>query len=206
MYARSTTVRGTPQAIHQGICHVRNEVMPALQQLSGYVGLSMLVDRGSGRCIVTSAWADEASMRATEQRVEDLRRRTAEVLGGPYEAHAWEIAALHRIHGTHHGACTRVIWTRGEPGRLAPVIDAWRSNVLPELEEMEGFCSVSLLVERASGRAVYAVTYDDRGSMERATSAGTALRERFARETGVEIAAVAEFDVAVAYLRVPEMA
>ena len=55
MYARSTTVRGNPDSVDEGITYVRDKVMPAVQQMDGCVGLSMLADRTSGRCIVTTA-------------------------------------------------------------------------------------------------------------------------------------------------------
>ena len=45
MYARSTTVRGDPQSVDDGIAYVRDEVMPAVQQMDGCIGLSMLADR-----------------------------------------------------------------------------------------------------------------------------------------------------------------
>ena len=49
VYARSTTIEAQPSSIDAGIAHVRYEVMPALQEMEGYVGLSLLVDRQSGR-------------------------------------------------------------------------------------------------------------------------------------------------------------
>ncbi len=58
MYARSTTVHGNPAAIDVGIAYVREAVIPAVRDMDGCIGLSMLVDRASGRCIVTTARAD----------------------------------------------------------------------------------------------------------------------------------------------------
>ena len=45
MYARSTTIHGNPMMIDDGINYVRDTVMPAIKQMAGSVGLSMLCDR-----------------------------------------------------------------------------------------------------------------------------------------------------------------
>jgi hypothetical protein len=49
------------------------------------------------------------------------------------------------------------------------------------------------------------VTYDSLEAMERSREKADALREAGAREAGVEIVEVCEFEMALAHLRVPEM-
>ncbi len=39
------------------------------------------------------------------------------MMGGQPEVKEWEIAVLHRVHHAPEGACCRVLWSRGEPGR-----------------------------------------------------------------------------------------
>ena len=80
MYARSTTVHGDPMKMDDGIAYVRDTVMPAIQQMAGSVGLSMLCDRESGQSVVTTAWADEGAMHDSESGVWDLRKRMAALL------------------------------------------------------------------------------------------------------------------------------
>ena len=72
MHARSTTVLGRPGMIESGIAHVQDVVMPQVRAMDGCVGLSMVADRVSGQCIVTTAWRDEAAMRATADTVVPL--------------------------------------------------------------------------------------------------------------------------------------
>ena len=48
MHARSTTFTGRPELLETGIAVVRDEVLPAVQEVPGCVGLSMLVDRTAG--------------------------------------------------------------------------------------------------------------------------------------------------------------
>jgi hypothetical protein len=204
MYARTTTIRGTSQAIDDATAYMRDEVMPAVQQMDGFVGLSFLADRDSGRCIVATAWQTEEAMGATMDRVGPMRDRVAEVVGGRPEVQTWEIAALHRVKEAPAGAWVRVTWPRIDPPRLEELLDTYRMGVLPRLEEMDGFCSASLLIDRREGAAAGTVTFKDRATLERTRDAAAAIRERMSQEIGVQFVDVAEFELVLAHLRVPE--
>jgi quinol monooxygenase YgiN len=204
MYARSTTVQGNPQAMGDGIAYVRDRVMPTVGEMDGFVGLSMLADPESGRCIVTTAWADADAMHRSAEGVMAMRRKAGEILQGDTDVQEWEIAVLHRLHETHNGACARVIWTQVDPAQMDRMLDAFRMSIVPRLEDLPGFDSCSLMVDRASGRCATAVTYDSRHSMDEAEQMGRALREEFTGRTGTETTEVAVFDVVLAHLRVPE--
>jgi heme-degrading monooxygenase HmoA len=207
MYARTTTVRGDPRAVDDGIAFARSDVWPRLERMDGCVGMSMLADRGAGRCIVTAAWATEDAMRASADDVREVRRQLDEVLRAEaVDIAEWEIAVLHRSRPAGDAACVRATWIDVQAGRVDGLIDAFRMSLLPRLDDLPGFCSVSLLVDRGSLRAVAAVTYEDRAAMERAREQGAALREEFSRAMGSTITEVAEFDLALAHLHVPEMA
>jgi hypothetical protein len=204
MHARTTTIRGNPQAVDNGVAYLRSEVMPVIERIDGCLGLSMLADRDSGRCITTTAWASEAALHASEDRLRPLRIHLAELLGGSMGVHKWAIALVHREHEAPHGACTRVTWTRTDPANVDRVVDAYRSSLLPRLVEAQGFCSASLVVDREEGRAAGAVTYADRESVERSRIDATVVREEFAPTLGSQILDVAEFELVLANLRVPE--
>ena len=82
-------------------------------------------------------------------------------------------------------------------------MDAFRMTMVSRMEDLPGFCSVSMLVDRESGRSATAVVYESRDAMDRATEARP-MREEFSRQMGVDITEIAEFDLALAHLRVPE--
>jgi hypothetical protein len=204
MYARTTTLRGNPQAVDDLIATVRDEVLPGLMQLEGCVGLSLLVDRDAGRAIATSAWETPEAMRASAEQVRPLRDRAAEAFAATPEVQEWEIAVLHRAHRIGDGACARVVWTRTDPGNLDSIITAYRDSLMPWWEESEGFCSNSFLVDRQEGRCSSTVVFESREAMARTRDQFTTLREEFVTKRGMEILEVAEFDMALAHLRVPE--
>ena len=206
MYARSTTIQANVSSIEDGVAHVRDVVLPALQNTEGFVGLSMLVDRGSGRCIATSSWRSREAMRASEHSVRPLRDRASQILGGTPHVEEWEIAVLHRDHRSHPGSCVRATWFQVEAAQLDSAIDVYKMRSLPSIENLEGFCSASLLVNRATGRAVSSVAYDSVDAMQRNREQATSVRTATTEEAGAQVTDVCEFELALAHLRVPELA
>ena len=206
MYTRATTFRAQSSSIDADIAHVRDTVMPALEGIEGYIGLSLLVDRPSRRCIATSSWQSEEAMRASAESVRPIRDRAAEIFGGSADVEEWEIAVLHRDHRSGEGACVRATWVKVAPDQLDRAIDFYRMTILPALEELGGFCSASLLVDRASGRAVSSATFDSVDALEQNRDQLDRLRATSSQEVAAEVLDVCDFELALAHLRVPEMA
>ena len=205
MHARSTTLRGNPDSIDGGIAHVRTDVLPAVLRLEGCVGLSMLVDRHTGRCIVTTSWTDADAMHRSAEAIGPIRTTVIEsVQANQTEVAEWEVGILHRmLDAPAHAAC-RVIYTKAPIGAADRIIDGFRTNIVPRIHDLVGFCSVSLFVNRENGRCVITSVYEDRQTMNRAKGQAQAMREEFTLHMGMQITEVAEFDVALAHLRVPE--
>lgn len=207
MYARSTTIQAQSESIDDGIAFVRDEVMPALQAMDGYIGLSLLVDRDSGRCIATSAWETEEALRTSTQDAAPLREQAGTRFGGgDIAVEQWEIGAMHRDHRSGDGACVRATWIKMPRDHVDRSVDFYRTSVLPALEDLEGFCSASFMLNRESGRGVSSTTFDSREAMDRNQESARELRNSRTRELGADIVDVGEFDLALAHLRLPEMA
>jgi heme-degrading monooxygenase HmoA len=206
VFARSTTITAEPSAIARGIQFVKDEVMPELVRMPGCVGLSLLVDHATGRCITTSSWQSQETMRATTDAVRPLRDRLVAELGGSVPiVDEWEIALMHRDHRSMDGARARASWLLGDPATVDDSVESFRA-ILPSLDELPGFCSASLLVNREAGRAVSTVIYDSPDTLAQTRARANQLRSDLAQQTGTEVLEVAEFELAVAHLRVPEMA
>ena len=206
MYARSFTIEGQPLSVDIGIAHARDVVLPALQEIEGCLGLSLLVDRQSGRCIATSSWETVKAMRASAEKVAVIRDQVALMFDGSASVEEWAIDLLHRRHHSREGACVRATWLKVVPDQLDKSLDFYRMSVLPEMENLEGFCSASLMVDHpACRRAVSCSTFDSMDAMARNRDRATELRSRRVRDLGAEVVDVAEFELAIAHLRVPEL-
>jgi len=186
MFARSTTMQAQPSSIDAGISHVRDVVMPALESTDGCLGMSLLVDRESGRCIATSSWQNEEAMRASARAIRPVRDQAAQTFGGSPTVDEWEIAVLHR-------------------DQFDRAIEFYRESVLPAIEELDGFCSASLMIDRASWRAVSSSTFDSMEAMQRNEERARSLRTARLRDLGADQFDVGEFELAIAHLRVPEL-
>jgi hypothetical protein len=75
---------------------------------------------------------------------------------------------------------------------------------MPKLEERPGFCSLSLMVNRQSGRMWGVTAYENREVLERVRQEAERARQAAAPGMGVEVLEVAEMELLLAHLRVPE--
>ena len=205
MHARTTTIDARADAIEAGIGYVRDEVMPTITDMPGCIGMSLVADRATGRVIATSAWESEEAMKASEGSVAPSRQQAADILGGPPRVDEWEIALMHRDHRSGEGACVRSTWLTGNPADVDRSIDTFKLTTLPSIEQYDGFCSCSLLVNRSSGRALVTVAFDTVDARTRATEQANKVRAKAASEMAAQVQDVREFDLVLAHLHVPEM-
>jgi hypothetical protein len=208
MYVRTTEIQGDPAMIDDGMTLVRDDIFPAVSGMDGCVGMSMLVDRESGRCISTTAWSSEDAMLASADAVRPLRDRAERTLGstGGRYVHQWEVAVVHRDHAAPEGACARLTWLSGDENMVDNAIDMYRMVVLPRIQEMGGFCSASLMVDREAGRVVGTAAFDSREALEASREPTKEIRTGIVRELGAKVDKVEEMEIAFAHLHVPEMA
>lgn len=199
MFARSTTLHGRAENLDAGMRYIENEVRPFMDGLEGCLGLSCIIDRESGQAIITSSWSTEEAMRASDEQLRAFREQAREIFGGSMQVDEWEIAVMRR---RAHGEACRVTWAQGD---LDALIDVYRYNSLPSIEEVPGFCGTSLMVNRTTGIGCVTTMYDTRESLEASRAAADQIRARSAEQSGMEVLDVHEFDLVYAHLHVPEL-
>lgn len=186
---------------------MREQVMPALEALSGCIGMSLLVDRASGRCIAATSWESEEAMRESAGQVQSLRDRAVQQFGADSAQVAqWEVGAMHRDHRIREGACAQITWAKADDlGRFDAAVETYKSMVASRLEQMPGFCSASLLIDRATGLGVACETFDSADAIKRNREQLETLRREGTHQAGVNVLEVGDFEIALAHLRVPEL-
>ncbi len=81
MHARMSTLEGPPDRMDEGLRHVREQVLPLLQQQDGFKGFVALGERQSGKLIGVSFWESEQAMQASEEVGNRTRNESAEAMG-----------------------------------------------------------------------------------------------------------------------------
>jgi heme-degrading monooxygenase HmoA len=198
VYARSTTLHGKTKNIDAGLRFVETEVQPVMDRIEGCLGLSCLVDRETGQCILTSSWETEEAMIASDDQLRAVRERGREIFGGSMQIDEWEIAVMHR---SQHGSRCRVAWLQGDMDAL---VDVFKYNALPSIEEIPGFCSASVLVNRSTNIACVTTTYDSQDALDSSRPTADQIRARSTEQAGTEVLDVREFELPYAHLHVPE--
>jgi hypothetical protein len=95
MFARVTTLEGPPEQIDEALRHVRERVIPRIQQYDGYNGFIALGDRRAGRVLGITLWGSQQALRSTEEEANRLRRESAEAVGqGIVSVESYEVPFL----------------------------------------------------------------------------------------------------------------
>lgn len=203
MHARATVVMTEPSRVDDVVAFVRDRIQPVLDAQAGSLGLSMSVDRASGRCTVTTVWADRASMHASERALVALREAAGRVAGGQPVTEEYELAVLHRRAQAEPGCWLRSTRVRLDPAQVDAGIGLFRSTTVPQVERLPGFRSVLLLVDRRTGSGVVSAVFDDRAALDASRGPAAAVREESSARTAADVTDVVESEIALAGLRLP---
>ncbi|GAB3169355.1 hypothetical protein GCM10027059_34070 [Myceligenerans halotolerans] len=208
MYVRTSEVRGDPALLDEGLRLIQDEIYPAVTAMDGCAGMSLLYDRRICRVVATTSWRSEDAMRASTEAVRPLRASAERALGshGDSEVHQWEIAVVHHDHVVPDGAHARLTWLSCDPDMIDRAIDLFRMVALPQIQELDGFCGASLMVDREASRIVGTAAFDTLGAIEGSRDAAAGIRDRVVTELDAIVDGVEEMEIAFAHLHVPEMA
>ena len=207
MWARSTTVFLTPETLDTASDYMRDVVWPATRRMQGCHGLSYIVDRESCMAISTTSWRDQATLDAGRALFVPLRQGAIDLLdlSTPPAVSEWQVALMHRPVRQVSGTCARVTWSHVTPGRLEQAIDWYGYDLLPEIARSPGFSGASLLCDRERGAKASTVAYESPAAMVDSRETAEKHRARGAEEHGIEYLDVAEFELVLSGLGLPEV-
>lgn len=202
MFARSSYLHGDADHIDELVEFVATEVKPATDRLIGNLGLAMWVNRSTGDAMVTTAWADDATMRASESAVTTLRAEGASLLRGKASVERHEILHVDAAAPDEVGDITRIVRMHCEPTTL-DAHSSWSKQVLPAFRAVPGYRSYVVAADRSSGAVLGISTYADGVAADVAFSATTPQRTA-AVNRGISILEVTTYEVAIVGIRGPQ--
>ncbi len=81
MDARTSTWRGSPEALERWAAHVKGTVAPKVAELPGNAGAYFFVDGAAGTGLTLTLWQSEDAARASDAFAERSRASTIEATG-----------------------------------------------------------------------------------------------------------------------------
>ena len=103
MYAQVTTVEASPAKLDEATHHVRQHVLPELQQMDGFQGFIAVGNRRSGKLLSIVLWEREEFMQSTVEVISRTRGGIRHPPGGAvvgvedYEVSIFEVSSGQEI-------------------------------------------------------------------------------------------------------------
>lgn len=103
MYAQVTTVEASPAKLDEATHHVRQHVLPELQQMDGFQGFITVGNRRSGKLLSIAFWESEEVVQSTVEVISRTRGGIRHPPGGAvvgvegYEVSIFEVSSEREI-------------------------------------------------------------------------------------------------------------
>jgi len=95
--ARVSSLEGPPDKIDEGIRFIKEQLLPEARDLIGWWGVIALVDRAAGRTKTITLWDSDRSLRASEERANQLRSEAAEAMDETVTGVDRYVVAVHEV-------------------------------------------------------------------------------------------------------------
>ena len=204
MFIRISTIMAEPARIGDGIAYMREEVQPRVEELAGSLGLSMWVDRSSGRAAVTALWTDRESLEASSATTAALRQDVAKRLAGESTVEVFELAHVHRVKPGQPGYWSRSVRMDVAANDVDRLIGHFQSTSLPSIEQHDGLVAAVMGVNREDGKALVTATFDTRQALDASGSASQERRDKATSDVpSSSVTSVLDLELVIAGFRDP---
>lgn len=106
-FMRVNELNAEPDKVEALIAFTKSKVLPTLKPIKGFRALVVGVDRGTGRCAISTSWETLADLQASESKVTGLRQEVAKIAGADgVEVEIFEVPVIELMPAAV-GAATR---------------------------------------------------------------------------------------------------
>jgi hypothetical protein len=206
VYGRSTTMKVPVDRLDEAIAYANERLLPTVRGCDGSLGLSMAVNRENGSSIMVSSWKSRETLLASAPALDTLRAEAAALFGDDPLVGEWEIAAMHRVRPSGPDSYLIVTWAKVDHGDVDAVLDLYRFWALPQIDELPGFHSASLMYKREQGIFCGSVSLADKAAAELARPQIDQIRREGIMAAKGYYLDLEDFDLVIAHLDLPEYA
>jgi quinol monooxygenase YgiN/predicted ester cyclase len=193
MHVRMNMITGDPTRLEEGARYLQATARPHVEAQPGNRGLAFLTNAELGVCLIASYWDSADAMSASEQAVQVSRKEITELMHGTITVEHFEVPVFVRRSRPQAGAGVRMVRIEGNPDNMAGAVDVFRDTAIPELMEMPGLCSVQLMTDRAAGRSIVVLTWEDAAALAASRAAGARLRADMVARIHAQVRSVEEY-------------
>lgn len=197
MYGRVTWYTGPKERLDDGIEGFK-QLLPKIQQLPGYVGSALLVDRETAEAATIVYYQDEQAL--TESRAAVKQMRDAEASQTDIKStrvEEYEITIMERAQAGTTGRWGRLITGTADPSKVEEAT-AMVQRSAAALKQQPGFRSFVSGANRQSGAAFTGTTFDTLEQLDASNAAVVDTREQIRDMASIKDLKIQVFEIAVA--------
>lgn len=186
MHVRMTLIDGVDD-VDAAVGVLRNDIVPAVQELQGFRGIAASADRQAGLLAILSFWDTTADEAASADQIGQVRENAIMAIGGSLiEVQAYE-QMLEEVSTPPEPGCPVLLTpTRMDPAKVDENLQFFRTKVLPDIQSTPGFRAVRYFINRQTGEGLVANILSDEESVK-AAEAKADKRRAAAAQQGVEL-------------------
>ena len=198
MYGRVTWYKGPPEKADEGI-QAFKDLLPKIQQLPGYSGGALMVDRDAGEALTIVYYRDRSALDESRAIVKQMREAIQQQQREDVtRIEEYEITTMERAQPGTTGTWCRVITGTTQPSKLDQGVALVNRDALPILKRQKGWRAFVGGVNRQSGAAITGTTFDTREQLEASNAPLTAFRDELQKILDLKDRKSQVFEIVVA--------
>ncbi|WP_395296953.1 hypothetical protein ACF9IK_28580 [Kitasatospora hibisci] len=195
MYVRTGYFTGDPGRIDRTLGALDTESVGLLSAQPGYRGYGLFANRELGVIMMGSWWDSAQHERDSAERLRQRRDELLAQFAGSAAIEVLEAAAVSPPAPVAPGGGFRLVRFDFDPERGDELVEGFRAGALPALQQMDGFVSAALLLNRAVARGSVGAVFADRAALAASRAPQAAARAKVTAATGAIVRSLEEFEV-----------
>lgn len=164
--------------IDEGAAFIRDTVDTSLSQQKGFRGITVSADRAGGVLGVLTLWETEADRDASEGVSAKLRQQGLELIGGKMTMETFEETAMAIASPPVAGSPLTVARISMDPSKVDESAEYFKSQVLPRIVALPGFCAVRHMINRQLGKGLVGTVWANEAAMASGAADATSRRDQ----------------------------